>query len=66
MSSRKTVLWNASWSWAGMAANMAAGFVTAPFLVRRLGETNYGLWIVIGRRSPMQSLAQNSRSENLS
>jgi MFS transporter, ACS family, glucarate transporter len=24
------------------------------------------LWIVIGRRSPMQSLAQNSRSENLS
>ena len=30
-----------------MATTMVAGFVTTPFLVRRLGDTNYGLWIVI-------------------
>ena len=47
MSPRRSVLGNAAWNWAGMAVNMAAGFATAPFLVRRLGETNYGLWIVL-------------------
>jgi O-antigen/teichoic acid export membrane protein len=47
MSTKKKVVLNAGWNWAGMAVSMAAGFVTAPFLVRRLGETNYGLWIVI-------------------
>lgn len=47
MSKKRRILANASWNWAGMAASMAAGFVTAPFLVSRLGETNYGLWIII-------------------
>jgi O-antigen/teichoic acid export membrane protein len=30
-----------------MAVSMAVGFLVAPFLVHRLGETNYGLWILI-------------------
>lgn len=47
MGLRKSIALNAVWNWAGMVVSMAAGFVTAPFLVRRLGETNYGLWIVI-------------------
>ncbi len=47
MSIKRTVVRNASWSWAGMATNMVAGFVTTPFLVRQLGDTDYGLWIVI-------------------
>ena len=47
MSTRRIVLQNASWNSAGMILNMAAGFLVAPFLVRRLGETGYGLWILI-------------------
>ena len=30
---------------------MIAGFIVAPLLVRRLGTTGYGLWIVIGSLS---------------
>ena len=36
------------WNWAGMIFEMVAGFLLAPYLVRRLGVTTYGLWIVIG------------------
>jgi len=39
---------NIFWNYAGMAATMAAGFITAPFLINRLGSTTYGLWILIG------------------
>jgi O-antigen/teichoic acid export membrane protein len=39
------------WNWAGTAIEMVAGFVIAPLLVRRLGTTGYGLWIVIGSLS---------------
>jgi O-antigen/teichoic acid export membrane protein len=39
------------WNWAGAAVEMIAGFVVAPLLVRRLGTTGYGLWIVIGSLS---------------
>lgn len=47
MSIRRTATRNAFWNSAGMAVNMAAGFLIAPFLVHRLGETTYGLWILI-------------------
>ena len=47
MTSRRVVLRNASWNWAGLVVVMAAGFVTAPFLVRRLGGSGYGLWILV-------------------
>ena len=45
---RHVVARNIFWNWAGMLVDLAAGFIIAPFLVRRLGVTDYGLWIVIG------------------
>src|SRR5438445_9695240 len=51
MSTKQTIARNICWNWAGMAANMVAGFVIAPFLVSRLGETSYGLWILIASLS---------------
>ena len=30
-----------------MAASLLVGFVVTPFLVQRLGQSTYGLWIVI-------------------
>jgi O-antigen/teichoic acid export membrane protein len=47
MGKKKTIARNAIWNWAGTATNMVAGFVIAPFLVRCLGDTTYGLWILI-------------------
>ena len=47
MASRKIVVRNVIWNWLGMAVTMIAGFITAPFLVRRLGDSTYGLWILI-------------------
>jgi len=43
----RTVAKNVIWNWAGMGTNMLAGFVVAPFLVHRLGQTVYGLWILV-------------------
>jgi O-antigen/teichoic acid export membrane protein len=39
---------NMAWNWTGAVVAMACGFVVAPFLIRHLGETGYGLWIVLG------------------
>lgn len=47
MNTPGTVARNVLWNWAGMAIPMLAGFVVAPFLVHRLGETEYGLWILV-------------------
>jgi O-antigen/teichoic acid export membrane protein len=38
---------NMLWNWAGIAVQMGAGFVLAPFLVHRLGDAGYGLWILM-------------------
>src|SRR5437588_12877830 len=48
MSSPRVIARNVLWNWSGMAANMATGFVLMPFLVHRLGDTRYGLWVLIG------------------
>ncbi len=48
MSTKRVIARNALWNWAGMITPMLAGFVVAPFLVHRLGDTTYGLWILIG------------------
>src|SRR4051794_30859059 len=45
--SAKGIAQNVVWNCAGMAANLLAGFVVVPYLVRRLGQTNYGLWILV-------------------
>lgn len=33
---------------AGVGVDALAGFLVAPFLIHRLGDTTYGLWIVLG------------------
>ncbi len=38
---------NVVWNWVGMAVTVLTGFVVAPYLVTRLGDTTYGLWILI-------------------
>ncbi|MEQ1757828.1 MAG: oligosaccharide flippase family protein [Vicinamibacterales bacterium] len=48
---RKVVLRNIAWNSAGVCVDLFAGFLVAPFLVRRLGVTSYGLWIVLGSLS---------------
>lgn len=47
MNTKKTVARNALWNWTGMATHMVVGFLIAPFLVHNLGDSTYGLWIVI-------------------
>jgi O-antigen/teichoic acid export membrane protein len=47
MGLKRTIARNAIWNWAGMGAAMLGGFVVMPFLIRKLGDTGYGLWILI-------------------
>jgi O-antigen/teichoic acid export membrane protein len=47
MNGKRTVARNALWNWTGMAIHMLVGFLIAPFLVTHLGDSTYGLWIVI-------------------
>src|SRR5262249_6908099 len=51
MDIKRTVARNVLWNWAGYGVPMLAGFVVAPFLLHRLGETTYGLWILIASLS---------------
>jgi O-antigen/teichoic acid export membrane protein len=44
---KRLVARNVIWNWAGMANQMLVGFVVAPFLVHRLGDSRYGLWVLI-------------------
>ena len=41
------ILRNASFRWLAMAINMAAALVTAPLLIRQLGEAGYGAWSLV-------------------
>jgi O-antigen/teichoic acid export membrane protein len=34
-------------NWAGVIANLAVGFFLSPFLVHRLGDSGYGLWVLV-------------------
>src|SRR5262249_34765549 len=47
MVDKRIVARNAVCSWLSIAVNMAIGFVLMPFLVHRLREETYGLWILI-------------------
>jgi O-antigen/teichoic acid export membrane protein len=47
-SARKRLGRNIVCNCAGMVVEASAGFLVAPFLIRYLGDTTYGLWIVIG------------------
>jgi O-antigen/teichoic acid export membrane protein/glycosyltransferase involved in cell wall biosynthesis len=44
---KKVIARNVVWNWAGIIVPMAAGFLLAPFLIGRLGETGYGLWVLL-------------------
>src|SRR5262249_21995585 len=39
---------NAVWNGLGTASIALTGFFTAPYLIHALGETTYGLWIILG------------------
>jgi O-antigen/teichoic acid export membrane protein len=45
---RTSILRNVVWNWGGMGVELCAGLVIAPYLVSRLGDATYGLWIFIG------------------
>jgi O-antigen/teichoic acid export membrane protein len=45
---KRTVVRNAVWNCSGLITNMIVGFFIAPFLIYRLGDSTYGLWIIIG------------------
>ncbi len=38
---------NVLWSWTGVAANLFVGFIITPFIIRRLGAEQYGIWGLI-------------------
>src|SRR5688572_29654654 len=48
MSIKKTLVRNISWNWAGTVFDTAVAFAVTPYLVKQLGETPYGLWILLG------------------
>jgi O-antigen/teichoic acid export membrane protein len=37
-----------AWNTAGLGVETAVGFLVMPFLINRLGESTYGIWIVLG------------------
>jgi O-antigen/teichoic acid export membrane protein len=39
---------NMAWNTAGLGVETAVGFLVMPFLIHRLGESTYGIWIVLG------------------
>jgi O-antigen/teichoic acid export membrane protein len=39
---------NIIFNWSSQGCEIALGFLIAPFLINRMGDTNYGLWTVIG------------------
>src|SRR5262249_52885429 len=47
VSTRRIVARNVLWNWAGIGTGMVVGLVVAPYLVRHLGHTGYGLWILL-------------------
>jgi O-antigen/teichoic acid export membrane protein len=32
------------WSWLGVSASIVSAFILSPFIIRKLGDANYGLW----------------------
>ena len=40
-------LHNVMWSWVGVVVNILLGLFVSPILVRRLGEMQYGVWVIV-------------------
>lgn len=45
--SKSSVVRNVYSNWIGLAVNMAAAFIMSPFLVHRLGDAMYGIWVLL-------------------
>ncbi len=68
-------LTNILWSWAGVGLTILVGFFLSPFIIRRIGDTGFGLWsltlglveyywlIDIGFRSATLKYAAQYRAE---
>src|SRR3954471_8871634 len=37
---------NVLWNWFGISISLFSAFFLSPFIIRRLGDDNYGLWAV--------------------
>src|SRR5581483_9343822 len=37
---------NVLWSWIGVGATLASGFIISPYLIRKLGPEAYGIWAI--------------------
>ena len=48
MSVKRIIGRNMAWSTAGLAVETLVGFLIMPFLILRLGEATYGIWIILG------------------
>lgn len=44
---KKRLIANVFANWAGLAINLAVAFLISPFLVHSLGDTMYGLWVLL-------------------
>jgi O-antigen/teichoic acid export membrane protein len=38
---------NVLWSWGGVAVTIAASLFISPFIIRRIGDANYGIWTLV-------------------
>lgn len=47
MSTRRVIARNIFSNWANLVVSMVIGFFMMPFLVHRLGDTLYGIWILV-------------------
>lgn len=48
MRKQPKTIWNITANVAGIVVNMISGLLVMPFLIQKLGNTTYGLWILIG------------------
>jgi O-antigen/teichoic acid export membrane protein len=48
MDQRRVIVRNVIWNWADQFLLIGTALVLTPFLVRHLGDTTYGVWILIG------------------
>jgi len=48
MKSKKQILLNLNWNWAGIFVDTAVAFLLCPYLIRHLGAGHYGMWVMIG------------------
>src|SRR5579862_6825051 len=48
MRKQPKTIWNIAANVAGIVVNMVSGLLVMPFLIQKLGNTTYGLWILIG------------------